>query len=158
MRKQRSGRIISISSTAGLVGYEFSSAYCASKFGLDGWMEALQAEVGPFGIQTMIVNPGSFRTELLTKESTTYAPHSIDDYQERRTQQEQARALRSGRQAGDPAKLARALIQNSKAKTNCLGASLPAQTAVAASEKKVAELQQQIDGHRKLSCSLAVDN
>src|SRR6202167_4205775 len=73
MRKQRSGKIISISSTAGLVGYEFCTAYSASKFGLDGWTESLQAEVGPFGIQTMIVNPGAFRTQLLTKESTTYA-------------------------------------------------------------------------------------
>src|SRR5687768_1200526 len=63
MRKQRSGKIISISSIAGVVGFEFNSAYSASKFGLDGLMEALSAEVGPFGIQTMIVNPGFFRTE-----------------------------------------------------------------------------------------------
>ena len=68
MRKQGSGRIISISSTAGLTGYEFCTAYSASKFGLDGWMEALQIEVSPFGIETMIVNPGFFRTELLTEE------------------------------------------------------------------------------------------
>ncbi len=52
MRKQRSGRIVSISSTAGLIGFEFGTAYAASKFGLDGWMESLQAEVQPFGIQT----------------------------------------------------------------------------------------------------------
>ena len=58
MRQQRSGRILSISSTAGLMGYEFCTAYSASKFGLDGWMEALQTEVAPFGIETMIVNPG----------------------------------------------------------------------------------------------------
>src|SRR5512132_4389550 len=50
MRKQRSGHIISISSTAGLVGFEFGTAYAASKFGLEGWMESLHAEVAPFGI------------------------------------------------------------------------------------------------------------
>jgi NAD(P)-dependent dehydrogenase (short-subunit alcohol dehydrogenase family) len=47
MRKQRSGRIISISSTAGLVGFEFGSAYAASKFGLEGWMASLHDEVAP---------------------------------------------------------------------------------------------------------------
>ena len=66
MRKQRSGHIISISSSAGLAaGFEFVTAYAASKFGLEGWMESLQAEVAPFGIHTTIVNPGFFRTELL---------------------------------------------------------------------------------------------
>ena len=83
MRKQRSGHIVSISSTAGLVGFEFCSAYAASKFGLEGWMESLQPEVAPFGITTTIVNPGFFRTELLTEESTTYAEPSIEDYAER---------------------------------------------------------------------------
>ena len=74
MRRQRSGKIISISSTAGLVGYEFCTAYSASKFGLDGWMEALQVEVAPFGIETMIVNPGFFRTELLTQNPRSTPP------------------------------------------------------------------------------------
>src|SRR2546428_8392582 len=83
MRQQRSGHIISISSGAGLMGFEFNSAYCAAKFGLEGWMEALQPEVAPFGINTTIVNPGFFRTELLTQESTTYAESSIADYAER---------------------------------------------------------------------------
>jgi NAD(P)-dependent dehydrogenase (short-subunit alcohol dehydrogenase family) len=67
MRKQRSGHVISISSGAGLMGFEFNSAYGAAKFGLEGWTEALQPEVAPFGIHTTIVNPGFFRTELLTQ-------------------------------------------------------------------------------------------
>ena len=58
MRRQRSGHILSISSGAGLAGFEFNSAYCAAKFGLEGWMESLQPEVEPFGINTTIVNPG----------------------------------------------------------------------------------------------------
>jgi NAD(P)-dependent dehydrogenase (short-subunit alcohol dehydrogenase family) len=60
MRKQRSGHVISISSGAGLVGFEFCSAYAAAKFGLEGWIESLAAEVAPFGIHTTIVNPGFF--------------------------------------------------------------------------------------------------
>src|SRR5216683_855724 len=76
MRKQRSGLIITISSTAGLIGFEFGTAYAASKFGLEGWMQSLQAEVEPFGIDTITVNPGFFRTELLTEESTNFAERS----------------------------------------------------------------------------------
>jgi len=76
MRKQRSGRIISISSSAGLSGFEFGTAYAASKFGLEGFMDSLHAEVAPFGITTTIVNPGFFRTELLTKQSTNYPSRS----------------------------------------------------------------------------------
>jgi short-subunit dehydrogenase len=56
MRKQRSGRIISISSSAGLTGFEYCTAYSASKFGLEGWIESLQAEVDRSGIQTMVVS------------------------------------------------------------------------------------------------------
>src|SRR3954466_11649202 len=85
MRKQRSGRIISISSSAGLSGFEFGTAYAASKFGLEGFMDSLHAEVAPFGITTTVVNPGFFRTELLTEHSTNYAAPSIADYDERRT-------------------------------------------------------------------------
>src|SRR2546430_5757035 len=57
MRKQRSGHIITISSTAGLVGFAFCSAYAAAKFGVEGCMDSLQQQVGPFSITTTIVNP-----------------------------------------------------------------------------------------------------
>ena len=73
MRAQRSGLVVTISSTAGIEGGEFLSAYAASKFGVEGWMESLAPEVAPFGIRTMLVEPGFFRTELLTPESTQYA-------------------------------------------------------------------------------------
>ena len=77
MRAQRSGLVVTISSTAGIVGQEFCTAYAASKFGVEGWMESLTPEVAPFGIRTMLVEPGFFRTELLTPESTsTPSPRS----------------------------------------------------------------------------------
>src|SRR3954465_8586993 len=85
MRKQHAGHIIPLSSSAGLAaGFDFVSAYAASRVGLEGWMESLHAEVAPFGIHTTIVNPGFFRTELLTEQSTNYAQPSIGDYDERR--------------------------------------------------------------------------
>src|SRR5207253_2252544 len=107
MRKQRSGHIISIPSTAGLVGFAFCSAYAAAKFGLEGWMESLQQEVAPFGITTTIVNPGFFRTELLEPASVTYAEPSIQDYADRTAEQLKWWQAQSGQQGGDPAKLAR---------------------------------------------------
>src|SRR5882724_5879653 len=87
MRKQRSGHIITISSTAGLTGFAFGTAYAASKFGVEGWMESLRPEVAPFGIETTIVNPGFFRTELLTPESTSFAQMQIEDYDDRTAEQ-----------------------------------------------------------------------
>ena len=156
MRKQKSGKIISISSTASLLGFEFCSAYSAAKFALDGWMESLQAEVAPFGIETMVVNPGFFRTELLTDESTQYAPPSIGDYDERRTQHLAFWKTANGQQSGDPAKLAQALItlvnQPELPRRFIAGAD-----AVGMLEQKIALLQQQIEAHRELSSSLGFD-
>jgi len=111
MRRQRAGHIISISSSAGLAaGADFVGAYAASKFGLEGWMEALRVEVAPFGIHTTIVNPGFFRTELLTEQSTSYAEPSIADYNDRRGPLLEYWKSQNGKQSGDPAKLARALL------------------------------------------------
>src|SRR5881296_2209914 len=156
MRKQRSGHIISISSAAGLVGFEFCTAYAASKFGLEGWMESLHAEVAPFGITTTIVNPGFFRTELLTERSTNYAEPSIEDYDERRAKQLEFWKVQNGKQSGDPAKLARALViiasQEPAPRRFIAGAD-----AIATAEQKVADLKAQIDAERDLSTSLALD-
>ena len=157
MRKQRSGQIITISSTAGLVGFEFGTAYAASKFGIEGWMQSLQAEVEPFGIETIVVNPGFFRTELLTEESTNFASHPIEDYNERRAQQMQFWKGYNGQQSGDPAKLAQALItissQEKPPRRFLAGAD-----AVKTAEQVAATLLQQTNACRELSSSLAYDN
>jgi NAD(P)-dependent dehydrogenase (short-subunit alcohol dehydrogenase family) len=157
MRKQRSGHIISISSSAGLVGFEFCTAYSASKFGLEGWMESLHAEIAPFGITTTIVNPGFFRTELLTEESTNYAVPSIEDYAERRAQQLEFWKSYNGKQSGDPARLAQALLTLTNLDE------LPARfiagaDAIGTAEQKIISLQRQIDAHRQLSTSLGFDD
>jgi NAD(P)-dependent dehydrogenase (short-subunit alcohol dehydrogenase family) len=157
MRKQRSGHIISISSSAGLAaGFEFVTAYAASKFGLEGWMESLQAEVAPFGITTTIVNPGFFRTELLTEQSTNYAEPSIADYDERRGPLVEYWKAQNGKQSGDPAKLARALITIAS-QERPLRRFIAGADAIATAEQKIADLRAQIEAHRNLSTSLAVD-
>ena len=156
MRKQRSGHIITISSTAGLVGFEFGTAYAASKFGVEGWMESLAAEIAPFGINTTIVNPGFFRTELLTEQSTNYAEASIADYDDRRATQLEFWKSQNGQQSGDPAKLARALVtiarQDPPPRRFIAGAD-----AIGTAEQVVADLKSQIDAERDLSTSLAFD-
>ncbi|HXU32851.1 MAG TPA: SDR family NAD(P)-dependent oxidoreductase [Thermoanaerobaculia bacterium] len=156
MRKQRSGHVISISSSAGLAGFEFCSAYAASKFGLEGWMEALHAEVAPFGISTTLVNPGFFRTELLTEESTAYADSSVQDYAERTAAQKEWWKAQNGQQSGDPAKLARALVkiasEEPPPRRFIAGAD-----AIATAEQKIADLRAQIEAHRELSTSLDLD-
>jgi NAD(P)-dependent dehydrogenase (short-subunit alcohol dehydrogenase family) len=157
MRKQRSGLVISISSTAGVVGGAFASAYAASKFGLEGWMEGLADEVEPYGIRTMIVEPGFFRTELLQPQSTTYAELSIDDYAERTAETIPAWQAMNGQQAGDPAKLARALIQLADGDEPPLRW-VAGEDAVEAVEQKARLLLAQVDAHRELSTDLAHDD
>jgi NAD(P)-dependent dehydrogenase (short-subunit alcohol dehydrogenase family) len=154
MRKQRSGLIITISSTAGLTGFEFGTAYAASKFGLEGWMQSLQAEIEPFGIDTITVNPGFFRTDLLTEESTNFAERTIEDYNERRAKQMEFWRGYNGQQAGDPAKLAHALITIARQEKPPLRF-IAGADAVETAEKVAATLQQQTDAYRELSSSLA---
>jgi hypothetical protein len=157
MRRQRAGPIISISSSAGLAaGFDFVSAYAASKFGLEGWMESLHAEVAPFGIATTVVNPGFFPHG---------APHgAIHELRGavhrglRRTPRAVGRLLEIAErtESGDPAKLARALItiagQEPPPRRFIAGSD-----AIATAEQKIADLKTQIDANRDLSTSLALD-
>jgi NAD(P)-dependent dehydrogenase (short-subunit alcohol dehydrogenase family) len=156
MRKQRSGHVVTISSSAGLVGFEYCTAYAASKFGVEGFMESLAPEVQPFGIHTTIVNPGFFCTELLTKESTNYAEPSVEDYAERNAAQREFWEGQNGQQTGDPAKLAQALLriaeEQQPPRRFIAGAD-----AIATAEQVIATLQQETDAFRELSNSLALD-
>jgi NAD(P)-dependent dehydrogenase (short-subunit alcohol dehydrogenase family) len=156
MRRQRAGHIITISSLGGLVGQAFCAAYSASKFGLEGWMESLAPEIEPFGIRTTIVEPGFFRTELLQPESTTFAELSIDDYAERTAETVTAWQAMNGRQSGDPAKLATALITIAEQDEPPLRWVAGAD-AVATAEQKANTLLTQIDAYRDLSTSLDFD-
>jgi NAD(P)-dependent dehydrogenase (short-subunit alcohol dehydrogenase family) len=154
MRKQRSGLVLTISSTAGIAGQMFCTAYAAAKFGIEGWMESLTPDIAPFGIRTMLVEPGFFRTELLTKDSTTYAQPSIGDYAERTREIVAAWSSMDGKQTGDPAKLAEALVKLVALEEP------PARFAAGADavqtfETKANTLLIQANAHRQLSSALA---
>jgi NAD(P)-dependent dehydrogenase (short-subunit alcohol dehydrogenase family) len=157
MRAQRSGLVVTISSTAGIVGGEFLTAYAASKFGVEGWMESLTPEIAPFGIRTMLVEPGFFRTELLTPESTKYAEASIADYAERTAQTITAWKSMNGRQGGDPAKLADALIHLAALDEPPLRFPAGAD-AVTTFENRAKLLLEQADANRELSSNLDHDD
>jgi len=157
MRAQRSGLVVAISSTAGIVGQEFCSAYAASKFGVEGWIESLTPEVASFGIRTMVVEPGFFRTELLTPESTEYAEPSIDDYAERTEKTVTAWKGMNGQQGGDPAKLADSLVQLA-AQDEPPVRFVAGADAVATVEQKAKDLLAQVDAYRELSSNLAHDD
>ena len=157
LRAQRSGLIVTISSTGGITGQAFVSAYSAAKFGVEGWMESLAQEIAPFGIRTMLVEPGFFRTELLTDQSTVWPEASIDDYAEKTRETVAGWKKMNGLQGGDPAKLAKALVQlASRAEPP---RRWPAGAdAVETFETKAKELLEQASVNRTLSSSLAHDD
>ena len=105
----------------------------------------------------MVVEPGFFRTELLTPESTSYAEPSIDDYAERTTQTVVAWNAMNGQQAGDPAKLANALVQLASSDEPPLRWVAGAD-AVQVVEQKAKDLLAQVDAYRELSSNLAHDD
>lgn len=155
-RKNKSGHIITISSTAGLVGYELCTAYAGSKFALEGWMESLQLEVSQFGINTTIVNPGFFRTNLLEPSSTIWNELQVADYAERIAILRPGWQAMSGTQGGDPSKLAAGLLtianETIPPKRWIAGAD-----AIAETERKIKELQDEVNAYRELSSSLNFD-
>jgi NAD(P)-dependent dehydrogenase (short-subunit alcohol dehydrogenase family) len=157
LRAQRSGLIVTLSSTAGVTGQEFTSAYAASKFALEGWMESLTPEVAPFGVRTMVVEPGFFRTDLLEDSSTTWPEPTIHDYAERTGQTVAAWRAMNGQQGGDPAKLAAALVQLAGQEEPPLRWVAGAD-AVESVELKARNLVAQVEAHRELSSSLAHDD
>lgn len=157
MRTQRSGLLMTISSTAGISGGMFCTAYAAAKFGVEGWMESLAPEIAPFGIRTMLVEPGFFRTELLSTDSTIYAKPCIKDYAERTRETVAAWSSMDGKQGGDPAKLADALIHLAGLEEPPVRFAAGAD-AVATFEAKANTLAAQADAYRDLSSSLACDD
>ena len=154
LRKQRAGHIITITSTAGLVGMEFTSAYAASKFAAEGWMESLRHDVAPYNVQTTIVEPGYFRTELLVDGSTHWPELAIDDYAVRTAPRIEGIKAMNGRQPGDPARLARALLaiadQGAPLERFVAGAD-----AIEAAEAKAHELLAQTQASRELGSNLS---
>ncbi|MEX1827477.1 oxidoreductase [Luteibacter sp. CQ10] len=110
MRAQRSGHVLTISSTAGIIGFQGSSMYCATKFAVSGWSESLSQELAPFGIKATCVHPGPFRTDFLDSTSVFYGDLEIDDYREFSRARREALDKANHNQDGDPVKFGEAVV------------------------------------------------
>ncbi|HMH37463.1 MAG TPA: SDR family oxidoreductase [Streptosporangiaceae bacterium] len=157
LRGQGGGRLLQLSSMGGHIAFPAFSMYHATKWGIEGFYESLAVEVEPFGIRTMLVEPGFFRSELLAPESTKFAEPSIDDYAERTKQTVAGWKSMNGLQSGDPAKLAGALVQLASQDEPPLRFAAGAD-AVGALEQKARDLLAQASAYRELSSSLAHDD
>ena len=115
MRKQKSGQIFNVSSVAGAAGLKHCSIYGASKFAVEGLSLAVAQEVGQFGIQVTIVEPGFFRTSLLDPQNVRWASNPVDAYLAEGRPQDMWSPY-NGSQPGDPAKLGDALVKLSQTK------------------------------------------
>jgi NAD(P)-dependent dehydrogenase (short-subunit alcohol dehydrogenase family) len=110
MRKRRSGNIVNISSLGGFSASAGWGVYNATKFAVEGLSEALALEVAPLGIAVTIVEPGYFRTDFLTNASLGRAERIIGDYHESLSGLSNRMVQLSGKQPGDPALAAKAIV------------------------------------------------
>jgi len=110
MRKQRSGNIVNIASIGGLVGFPAVGYYNATKFAVDGFSDALSKETAPLGIKVTVVCPSGFRTDWAGR-SANNSKIVIDDYKDTaETNKNNIRNV-SGKQAGDPVRAAKAIVE-----------------------------------------------
>ncbi|KAJ4411001.1 hypothetical protein N0V85_003874 [Neurospora sp. IMI 360204] len=110
MRERRSGTLVFMSSLSGWKGHEFCGAYAASKFAVEGMVEALHEEVKPLGIRTLLFEPGTFRTKLLSPDNVLGNVSQIDDYKEESVRVLRAFANVDSKQRGDPAKAVKIIM------------------------------------------------
>lgn len=109
MRAQGGGAIVQMSSVGGQITAPGFGAYCATKFALEGLTQALHDEVAPFGIRTLIVEPGAFRTGLF-RPSAAYQSRAMPEYADTVGPTREYVGANDGLQPGDPAKAAQAII------------------------------------------------
>jgi NAD(P)-dependent dehydrogenase (short-subunit alcohol dehydrogenase family) len=149
MRAARRGHVFNLSSTAGIRGIAAGSLYCATKFAVEGFSESLAQELAPFGIHVTLIEPGPFRTDFLTPESLRFAAVEVADYDDRRAQMRASFEQRNGKQAGDPVRLAEAIVTLSREAAPPMRFAAGAM-AVSAMDAKVASLKSELDRWREL--------
>jgi NAD(P)-dependent dehydrogenase (short-subunit alcohol dehydrogenase family) len=156
MRRQRSGAIVMLSSMGGQRSFAGFSAYSATKFALEGLSEALADEVGEFGIRVLVVEPGSFRTNLFGKGAAYFSAEQ-PDYAATVGATRQMVAAGDGAQAGDPAKAAAAIITALEADQAPLRLPLGAD-AVDAIRGHLAQVASELDGWEPVARATAFDD
>lgn len=154
MRAQRSGRVLNLSSVAGIAGFAMASLYCASKFAVEGFSLSLAEEVRQFGIHVTLVAPGFIRTDFLDPSSMQLnAEASVADYAEFGEALRGAYLPMNHLQPGDPARLARAVIELAASDAPPLRWSAGSD-AVNMVDERLSQLKTELDAHRALSSSV----
>jgi NAD(P)-dependent dehydrogenase (short-subunit alcohol dehydrogenase family) len=151
MRKRRAGHILNVTSMGGLMTFPGVGVYNASKFALEGINEALASEVRQFGIKVTAIEPGAFRTDWAGR-SMTRAARTIGDYASLLEPISVSRAARSGKQPGDPARAALAMIKLVESEHPPVHLLLGTD-AVKFVREKIATLTKEIDDWESLSVS-----
>jgi NAD(P)-dependent dehydrogenase (short-subunit alcohol dehydrogenase family) len=151
MRKRRAGHILNVTSMGGLMTFPGVGVYNASKFALEGINEALASEVKQFGIKVIAIEPGAFRTDWAGR-SMTRAGRTIDEYDALLAPISATRVARSGKQPGDPARAALAMIKVVEAENPPVHLLLGTD-AVKFVREKIATLTSEIDEWEKVSVS-----
>ncbi len=152
MRQQRAGHIFNVTSVAGLIGSPGASIYCASKFAVEGFSEALAKEVVQFGIKITLIEPGPFRTDFLDGSSVRLGARKVDDYGAFADQAKAAYLDRNGKQPGDPAKLAKAVMVLAATEHPPLRY-LAGSDGLGRFDSKLAAMRSELDQWRKLTLS-----
>ncbi|MBK1837204.1 SDR family NAD(P)-dependent oxidoreductase [Azospirillum sp. YIM B02556] len=111
MRRQRSGRILNLSSIGGVLGFAGASVYCSTKYAVEGFSDSLALEAAPFGIHVTVVEPGFFRTDFLDGSSVRYGGRRIEDYAAHSAELRSTYDGYSRKQPGDPVKLAAIMVE-----------------------------------------------
>ena len=155
MRRQGGGAIVQMSSVGGQVTAPGFSAYCATKFALEGLTETLRDEVAPFGIHTMIVEPGAFRTGLF-RSNAAYESEEMPEYAETVGPTREYVRTNHGLQPGDPAKAAQAIIEALDADDPPLRLVLGAD-AIGNIERRLVTVGEELERWRSVGEATAVD-
>jgi NAD(P)-dependent dehydrogenase (short-subunit alcohol dehydrogenase family) len=153
MRKQRSGRIFNLSSMAGMIGFPHASIYCSSKFAIEGFSESLALDVADFGIRVTLVEPGFTRTDFLESSSLRYGTRQVAGYEETSPKLRAYYASHNGKQSGDPAKLAAAMLTLTNSDNPPLRFA-SGSDAFEGMTSKLASVQNELHSYQKLSASV----
>jgi NAD(P)-dependent dehydrogenase (short-subunit alcohol dehydrogenase family) len=156
MRRQGGGAIVQMSSVGGQVTAPGFGAYCATKFALEGLTETLRDEVAGFGIRTLVVEPGAFRTGLF-RPGAAYFSEAMPEYAETIGPTRAYVQGNDGTQPGDPAKAARAILAALDADEPPLRLVLGAD-AIANVERRLRAVGEELDAWRSAGEATAVED
>ena len=155
-RQRKSGHILNVSSVGGFTAFPGTGIYCATKFAIEGYSEALAKEIAPLGIKLTLVEPGAFRTEF-AGDSLATPENQIDDYESTAHKFVKMQEQSSGEQPGDPDKAAQAMIKVVESDNPPMRLVL-GEDALEATRQKIESFQKELDEWEKVTLSTSFED